>query len=316
MARAIAQARCWGRWSRGVAHEHGLREQRRHRRRHERQARHRPRAQRAYGELRDFEKTCTRSVRLVRGRGHARAAAGGRHPDARRIPEATVARLPLYYRALLETPSRRSARSRRSAWPSWPASTRPRSARTSRTSGSYGTRGVGYDVEYLLHEITRELGLTHDWPVAIVGSATSARRSPTTAASAPGASGSSRWSTPTRRRSASGSATSTIESHRRPPDRSSRERRHRDRRSSPRPARAAQEVADRLVDGGRHARSSTSRPTVVTVPDGRVAAQGRPRDRAADPVLLPTAPARPPAATRAALDAADARPRPVSAATR
>ncbi len=35
--------------------------------------------------------------------------------------------------------------------------------------GSYGTRGVGYDVEYLLHEISRELGLTHDWPVAIVG---------------------------------------------------------------------------------------------------------------------------------------------------
>ena len=35
--------------------------------------------------------------------------------------------------------------------------------------GSYGTRGVGYDVGYLLHEISRELGLTHDWPVAIVG---------------------------------------------------------------------------------------------------------------------------------------------------
>ena len=35
--------------------------------------------------------------------------------------------------------------------------------------GSYGTRGVGYDVDYLLHEISRELGLTHDWPVAIVG---------------------------------------------------------------------------------------------------------------------------------------------------
>ena len=28
---------------------------------------------------------------------------------------------------------------------------------------------MGYDVEYLLHEISRELGLTHDWPVAIVG---------------------------------------------------------------------------------------------------------------------------------------------------
>jgi redox-sensing transcriptional repressor len=35
--------------------------------------------------------------------------------------------------------------------------------------GSYGTRGVGYDVEYLLYQISRELGLTQDWPVALVG---------------------------------------------------------------------------------------------------------------------------------------------------
>ncbi|MGH9281831.1 MAG: redox-sensing transcriptional repressor Rex [Acidimicrobiales bacterium] len=35
--------------------------------------------------------------------------------------------------------------------------------------GSYGTRGVGYDVEYLLYQISRELGLTQDRPVAIVG---------------------------------------------------------------------------------------------------------------------------------------------------
>jgi redox-sensing transcriptional repressor len=35
--------------------------------------------------------------------------------------------------------------------------------------GSYGTRGVGYDVEYLRYQIAREIGLTQDWPVAIVG---------------------------------------------------------------------------------------------------------------------------------------------------
>lgn len=35
--------------------------------------------------------------------------------------------------------------------------------------GSYGTRGVGYDVEYLVYQISRELGLTQDWPVVIVG---------------------------------------------------------------------------------------------------------------------------------------------------
>ena len=35
--------------------------------------------------------------------------------------------------------------------------------------GSYGTRGVGYEVDYLVYQIRRELGLDHDWPVVIVG---------------------------------------------------------------------------------------------------------------------------------------------------
>jgi len=35
--------------------------------------------------------------------------------------------------------------------------------------GSYGTRGVGYDVEYLIYQISRELGLTQDWNCVIVG---------------------------------------------------------------------------------------------------------------------------------------------------
>jgi redox-sensing transcriptional repressor len=35
--------------------------------------------------------------------------------------------------------------------------------------GSYGTRGVGYDVAYLIHEVRRVLGLTQDWPVLIAG---------------------------------------------------------------------------------------------------------------------------------------------------
>src|SRR4029079_16701545 len=35
--------------------------------------------------------------------------------------------------------------------------------------GTYGVRGVGYDVEYLVYQVRRELGLDHDWPVVIVG---------------------------------------------------------------------------------------------------------------------------------------------------
>ena len=51
----------------------------------------------------------------------------------------------------------------------WPASTPPRCARTSRHLGTYGTPGTGYDVEYLLGQIDRELGLDRDWPVVVVG---------------------------------------------------------------------------------------------------------------------------------------------------
>lgn len=35
--------------------------------------------------------------------------------------------------------------------------------------GSYGTRGVGYDVAYLIHQVRRELGLTQHWTVLIAG---------------------------------------------------------------------------------------------------------------------------------------------------
>lgn len=35
--------------------------------------------------------------------------------------------------------------------------------------GSYGTRGVGYEVDFLRHQISREIGLTQDWAVVIVG---------------------------------------------------------------------------------------------------------------------------------------------------
>ncbi|HET6795108.1 MAG TPA: redox-sensing transcriptional repressor Rex, partial [Acidimicrobiales bacterium] len=35
--------------------------------------------------------------------------------------------------------------------------------------GSYGTRGVGYDVGFLVDQVGRELGTTRDWPVVIVG---------------------------------------------------------------------------------------------------------------------------------------------------
>ncbi|HET9500191.1 MAG TPA: redox-sensing transcriptional repressor Rex [Marmoricola sp.] len=86
-----------------------------------------------------------------------------------RIPEATVARLPVYLRALngLHEAGAGTCSSEELA-----AAAGVNSAKLRKDLshlGSYGTRGVGYDVEYLRYQISREIGLTQDWPVVIVG---------------------------------------------------------------------------------------------------------------------------------------------------
>ena len=92
-------------------------------------------------------------------------------PSARRraIPDATVARLPVYHRCLLDL----QAEGRPTASSEQLADLAGVNAAKVRKDlshfGSYGTRGVGYDVEQLLVEIRRELGLDHDWPCVIVG---------------------------------------------------------------------------------------------------------------------------------------------------
>ena len=87
----------------------------------------------------------------------------------RRIPEATVARLPVYLRALLEMADAKvpTVSSERLAELAGVNAAKVRKDLSH--LGSYGTRGVGYDVEYLLLQINRALGLTQDWPVVIVG---------------------------------------------------------------------------------------------------------------------------------------------------
>jgi redox-sensing transcriptional repressor len=87
----------------------------------------------------------------------------------RDIPEATVARLPVYLRALttLVDLGTRTCSSEELA-----AAAGVNSAKLRKDLsylGSYGTRGVGYDVDYLRYQIAREIGVTQDWPVVIVG---------------------------------------------------------------------------------------------------------------------------------------------------
>jgi redox-sensing transcriptional repressor len=88
---------------------------------------------------------------------------------SRPIPEASVARLPVYLRALVSMAERGT---HTVASDDLAAAAGVNSAKVRKDLsylGSYGTRGVGYDVEYLIHQISRELGLTQDWSVCIVG---------------------------------------------------------------------------------------------------------------------------------------------------
>jgi redox-sensing transcriptional repressor len=87
----------------------------------------------------------------------------------RGVPEATVARLPLYLRALTTLAERHVATV---SSEELAASAGVNSAKLRKDLsylGSYGTRGVGYEVDFLRHQISREIGLTQDWAVVIVG---------------------------------------------------------------------------------------------------------------------------------------------------
>jgi redox-sensing transcriptional repressor len=86
-----------------------------------------------------------------------------------RIPEATVARLPVYLRSLLEVAEAKTTTISSERLAELAGVNAAKVRKDLSYLGSYGTRGVGYDVEYLLYQISRELGLTHDWPVVIVG---------------------------------------------------------------------------------------------------------------------------------------------------
>src|SRR5688572_23543603 len=88
---------------------------------------------------------------------------------SRRIPEATVARLPVYLRSLVEMAEAKTVTVSSERLAELAGVNAAKVRKDLSYLGSYGTRGVGYDVEYLLYQISRELGLTQDWPVAIVG---------------------------------------------------------------------------------------------------------------------------------------------------
>jgi redox-sensing transcriptional repressor len=85
------------------------------------------------------------------------------------ISAATVGRLPTYLRALVEL-ARDDVATVSSDHLAELVGVNPATVRRDLASLNItGTRGVGYDVKYLVYEISLELGLNQDWPVAVIG---------------------------------------------------------------------------------------------------------------------------------------------------
>src|SRR3954451_25299923 len=115
-----------------------------------------------------------RSVTSPRSARTGTPADGTARPTApkaldRGIPEATVARLPVYLRALISLSERGTATCSSEELATAAGVNSAKLRKDLSYLGSYGTRGVGYDVEYLRYQIAREIGVTQDWPVVIVG---------------------------------------------------------------------------------------------------------------------------------------------------
>ena len=87
----------------------------------------------------------------------------------RRIPEAAVARLPMYLRILTELTAEGTQQVSSDQLAQLAGVNAAKVRKDLSYLGSYGTRGVGYDIEYLTYQIQRELGLNQSWPVVIVG---------------------------------------------------------------------------------------------------------------------------------------------------
>jgi redox-sensing transcriptional repressor len=116
--------------------------------------------------------TMTRSANGSRSRDSSAGseATGSERPGRRTgISEATVARLPVYLRVLTSLAETGVATVSSDVLAN-AAGVGPAKLRKDLSHlGSYGTRGVGYDVDFLIYQISRALGLTQHYSVVIIG---------------------------------------------------------------------------------------------------------------------------------------------------
>lgn len=87
----------------------------------------------------------------------------------RKIPDAAIARLPIYLQILNNLAATNVLRFSSDELAALAGVNAAKVRKDLSYLGSYGTRGVGYEVTYLIYQIKRELGLMREWNVVVVG---------------------------------------------------------------------------------------------------------------------------------------------------
>ena len=85
------------------------------------------------------------------------------------IPEATVARLPVYLRSLTELAGQGQSTTSSDVLADLAGVNAAKVRKDLSYLGTHGTRGVGYDVRHLVFEVSRALGVANTWPVVVCG---------------------------------------------------------------------------------------------------------------------------------------------------
>lgn len=85
------------------------------------------------------------------------------------IPEATVARLPVYLRALTGLAAEGTMTTSSEQLAELAGVNAAKVRKDLSYLGTHGTRGVGYDVRHLAFEVSRALGVSNTWPVVVCG---------------------------------------------------------------------------------------------------------------------------------------------------
>lgn len=85
------------------------------------------------------------------------------------IPEATVARLPVYLRSLSELAASGASTTSSDVLAELAGVNAAKVRKDLSYLGTHGTRGVGYDVRHLVFEVSQALGVANTWPVVVCG---------------------------------------------------------------------------------------------------------------------------------------------------